>query len=392
MTEEYGEYLPEAAPVAGDSWGTPTLDQPEYRELKFSEVSQDPTYDLQIMSGREIGLAATSDNTAILHFSTDRPGQWKRLLPGQTYTAPERFDRVYIKRDTANGSTSAKYVLAVAPRPGMLQFSTTPTPTVTVTASGTGASATQVQGTAAEAAAMVGNPLPIAGKDASGNLQVPTAVAGGQPATLTSKGLAIVGSDGTNARVLSIGPTNGAVASPNVLVVGGWDGTKTWPIGFDAVGNMFARVMGQANEAGSLTGLYPVAVGGKDASGNARGTGAALPTSQKDATLYRLQVEQGWVGTNANLWNNVASGVNGLSATIDTLGAQWQHIGITVSALTNIFLQGSQDGTNWYEQTAALLAFGGAATQFSGVNAASRYVRFKSSANVTITATLMCKH
>lgn len=96
------------------------------------------------------------------------------------------------------------------------------------------------------------------------------------------------------------------------------------------------------------------------------------------------------IGVHGNAWTAATTGAGGFSAALDTLCAPFVTAFGAVSGATTITLQASQDGTNYYDtQVTQVLA--GAADFAVSATVAARYVRLKSSASVTATATLSAK-
>jgi hypothetical protein len=96
------------------------------------------------------------------------------------------------------------------------------------------------------------------------------------------------------------------------------------------------------------------------------------------------------VGIQANAWNNIAVLAAGVSTAIDIRYNQKASIFGNVSAATNLTIQYSQDNVNWYDSETIINI---AATGNFGrtIDIAARYIRLKSSAAVTITATIAGK-
>lgn len=93
-------------------------------------------------------------------------------------------------------------------------------------------------------------------------------------------------------------------------------------------------------------------------------------------------------GVHANAWDNAAT-ASGTSAVFDTHSSPYvSAFGISDGAVT-ITLQYSMDGTNFYSGPSQVLA--GAGDFRIDATCAARYVRLKSSAAVTVTATLAAK-
>ena len=91
-------------------------------------------------------------------------------------------------------------------------------------------------------------------------------------------------------------------------------------------------------------------------------------------------------GSHANAWNAVATGVNGVSTALETIGRPHKSAFGNVSGITTITLQFSMDGTTFYDGSSITTA--GAADFVFNVTSGAAYIRLKSSANVTATASL----
>lgn len=114
---------------------------------------------------------------------------------------------------------------------------------------GTGTSASQTQGTAADGAAAVGNPVQVGGVDGSGNVQA----------------LAV---DTTGRTVVVGAAADGAAASGNPVLVSGIDGSNnTQTIATDTSGRV--AMVGAAADGAAAAG-NPVLVAGMDGSNNAQ--------------------------------------------------------------------------------------------------------------------------
>lgn len=95
------------------------------------------------------------------------------------------------------------------------------------------------------------------------------------------------------------------------------------------------------------------------------------------------------VGTQGNAWSAVAVGAGGTSAAIDTQNCSQLSVFGNVSGATTLTVQFSQDNVNFYDSgttTAPSANFG------INVSVGARYIRLKSSAAVTITATIAGKN
>lgn len=96
------------------------------------------------------------------------------------------------------------------------------------------------------------------------------------------------------------------------------------------------------------------------------------------------------IGFEGNGWANVATGAGGFSGSCDLQWSPFVSVFGHVSGATTITVQVSQDGTTWYDsQSTQVLA--GAADFCIHATIGARYVRLKSSANITATATLAGK-
>lgn len=94
------------------------------------------------------------------------------------------------------------------------------------------------------------------------------------------------------------------------------------------------------------------------------------------------------LGVHANAWNNAAT-ASGTSTALDTGGYPFvSAFGASDGAVT-ITLQYSMDGTNYYGGPTQVLS--GAGDFRIDATCAARFVRLKSSAAVTCTATLAAK-
>lgn len=95
------------------------------------------------------------------------------------------------------------------------------------------------------------------------------------------------------------------------------------------------------------------------------------------------------VGTHANAWNAAAVLAAGTSTSVDCQYASSISIFGNASAATTITVQYSQDNTNFYDDTIDTISANG---NFAfNLTAGARYVRLKSSAAATITATIAGK-
>lgn len=96
------------------------------------------------------------------------------------------------------------------------------------------------------------------------------------------------------------------------------------------------------------------------------------------------------IGVHANAWSAASTGAGGFSSSVDTWCAQAVTAFGNASGATTITLQVSQDGTNWYDsQINQVLS--GAGNFCLNATVGARFVRLKSSADVTATATISAK-
>lgn len=95
------------------------------------------------------------------------------------------------------------------------------------------------------------------------------------------------------------------------------------------------------------------------------------------------------VGDHANAWDNAATGAGGFSNSVDCRYTPFVSAFGHVSAATTIMMQLSQDNVNFYD--AANMVLAGASDFDISRTVGARYVRLKSSANVTATATIAGK-
>lgn len=94
------------------------------------------------------------------------------------------------------------------------------------------------------------------------------------------------------------------------------------------------------------------------------------------------------IGTHGNAWLAADVGAATYSAGVDTLNAPFVSAFGNTSGASTITVSVSMDASTWYDTTITFAANGDFWFNFSvGV----RYVRLKSSAHVTITATIAAK-
>lgn len=95
------------------------------------------------------------------------------------------------------------------------------------------------------------------------------------------------------------------------------------------------------------------------------------------------------IGTHANAWSAIAVAANGVSASLDTNYCQLISVFGNSSVATTLTIQYSQDNVNFYDSTQTISApIGNFGVTF---DTAARYIRLKSSAASTITATIAAK-
>ncbi len=96
------------------------------------------------------------------------------------------------------------------------------------------------------------------------------------------------------------------------------------------------------------------------------------------------------IGTHGNAWNAASTGAGGVSNTLDTQNAPFVTAFGNVSGACTITVQVSQDGETFYDtQLAQVLAGAGNFCILGTIGA--RFIRLKSSADVTATATISAK-
>lgn len=100
---------------------------------------------------------------------------------------------------------------------------------------------------------------------------------------------------------------------------------------------------------------------------------------------------EGYGAKHANAWDNVAVLVNGVSNIVKVGVSHYARVSVfgNSNGAGDIIVQYSQDGTNFYQVATKTLA--GAGDFGFDLVCAGRFVRLKSSAAVTITATVACK-
>lgn len=95
------------------------------------------------------------------------------------------------------------------------------------------------------------------------------------------------------------------------------------------------------------------------------------------------------LGVHANAWSAAATGVAGVSSALDTYSSPFVSAFGASSGAATFTIQYSQDGTNYYDGPSQVLS--GAGDFRIDATCGARYVRLKSSANVTVTATISAK-
>ena len=124
--------------------------------------------------------------------------------------------------------------------------------------------------------------------------------------------------------------------------------------------------------------------------------GSTVPVVGQQAMSGSIPVvissNQSWptVGTHANAWNAAAVAANGVSTAVDCQYTPAITAFGNSSGNTTITIQVSQDNSNFYDASSTSLT-GGAADFAISISAGARYVRLKSSAARTITATIAGK-
>lgn len=94
------------------------------------------------------------------------------------------------------------------------------------------------------------------------------------------------------------------------------------------------------------------------------------------------------LGTHGNAWNNAVT-ASGASSVVDTFSCPFVTAFGTSDGAVTITLQYSQDGTNFYSGPTQVLA--GAGDFAISATPGARFCRLKSSAAVTVTATIAAK-
>lgn len=94
------------------------------------------------------------------------------------------------------------------------------------------------------------------------------------------------------------------------------------------------------------------------------------------------------IGSHNNAWAAAATGVGGTSAKIDTKSLPHVSVFGNTSGASTITVQFSADNTNFYDSGTTVSANGDFGINFTG---GAQYVRLKSSANVTVSATVSAK-
>lgn len=112
------------------------------------------------------------------------------------------------------------------------------------------------------------------------------------------------------------------------------------------------------------------------------GTGSAFNIDRVPNALNVL-------GSQGNLWNNIAVGAGGFSNAFDSADYPFVAVFGNVSAATNIGIQVSADDANFYTVSTINLAAAGNFGSF--FTAGAEWIRLQSSAAVTITATAQAK-
>ncbi len=95
-------------------------------------------------------------------------------------------------------------------------------------------------------------------------------------------------------------------------------------------------------------------------------------------------------GAHANAANGVVIGVGGFSSIVDTLGNPVVSAFGSTSAATTVTVQVSADGTTFFD-TSSTQVLGAAGNFHITLSTAARYVRLKSSASATFTASILSK-
>lgn len=105
----------------------------------------------------------------------------------------------------------------------------------------------------------------------------------------------------------------------------------------------------------------------------------------------KLAVWMPALGAHANAWSAAAVAIAGTSTSLDASYASNIAIFGNTSAATTFTVQYSQDNTNWYDSDITLVV-AGAGNFAKTFQSGARYLRLKSSAAATITATISAKN
>lgn len=120
------------------------------------------------------------------------------------------------------------------------------------------------------------------------------------------------------------------------------------------------------------------------------GIETTLGTLGTQTTLAAIDTKLGVVGAQANAWNAAVVGIAGDSVAIDCQHQSNISAFGNVSAATTITIYVSQDNVTYYA-TATNVVLGGPGDFHFSFQSAARYVRLRSSAAATITATIAGK-
>lgn len=165
--------------------------------------------------------------------------------------------------------------------------------------------------------------------------------------------------------------------------------------GWDATGSVWDRVRVSDGTNGNLAVAIRSGTSIANVSGLGDGEGGVTILSVgnrgsrlSDATSA-FDRERSWTGTHANAWSAAAVGVNGTSTAVDFALYRTVSVFGNSSAMGNIIVQFSQNNATYYD--GPILNGGGAGDFAATFDHGARYVRLKSSAAATITATIAGK-
>lgn len=211
-----------------------------------------------------------------------------------------------------------------------------------------------------------------------GRLDANVGAIGGSAVTTQAAGEQLVAVEGRAA--------DGAAVVGNPVLIAGQDGANAQSLLTDSSGR--PNVVGAAAQGAAVAG-NPFLVAGEDGSGNvARLQERTTAIVGTEAGLVTRNIPTA-TGTHANAWSAAAVGAGGTSASIDTQFTPNISVFGNTDGATTITVQLSQDDANFYDATSTLVT--GAGDFALSATLGARYVRLKSSQARTITATIAGK-